>query len=858
MTQNVIQTSFAAGEVSPSLYARVDLSKYHVGLAYCRNFFVDVRGGATSRPGSMFVGQAYKSTTQVRLIPFQFSTQQTYALEFGDVYMRIISNGAYVLETAQSITAITDANPGVFTAAAHGYNNNDWVFLLVPTGPTQLNTITGIVQNVTTNTFTLTDLFGNNINTTGYPAYTSGATVARYYTVVSPFAAADLSLVKYFQSADIITLTHPSYPPYDLVRSGPTSWSFNAITFAAAVQPPNSLAVSASVTGHTTTYRYVVTSISSTGEESIASGSAGVNNSDTMSQNVAAHEVVTWGAPGSGPAPIQYNIYRQREVPGGAPDYSEAYGYVGYTLGTTFTDVNIAPDFTQTPPTHQNPFASSNYPGCGCYFQQRKCFGGPANNPETFYMSQPGNFTNMDTHNPVEDSDAITGTIASQQVNAIKHMVPMNSLIVLSQSGAWQVTGGTITAAITPSTITAQPQAYNGCSDVQPLIINYDILYVQAKGSIVRDLAYNFYVNVYTGSDLSTLSSHLFFGHQILEWCWQEEPWKTVWAIREDGQMLSLAYLKEQDVYGWAHHDTSGYFKSVCAVSEGQQNAVYYVVQRYVQGQWVQYIERAANRILNGNIENAWCVDAGLSYPLTYPSASLSMTANADGSPLAVGSTITFTASAAVFSGTSTDVGNIIRVSNGKAHITAAISTTQVTAVVDVITTTTLPAASGTWSCTTPVNKVSGLNHLIGRTVAILADGGVVASQPVDSTGSVTLQKAATCIVVGLPFQCQLQTLYLDVGTPTIQGKRKKIATVTLRLYETRGLKAGYSFPTVVEGKESYNTQPTGTPPVLITGDQRINITPQYNTGGQVSVQQDYPLPASVLGLIPEIVVGDT
>jgi|SRR5580704_4926453 hypothetical protein len=99
MTQGVIQASFAAGELSPALYGRVDLAKYKIGAATMRNFFVDYRGGASTRPGTMFIGQVKDSTYPVRLFPFQFSTISDYALEFGHLYMRIIQNGAYVTET---------------------------------------------------------------------------------------------------------------------------------------------------------------------------------------------------------------------------------------------------------------------------------------------------------------------------------------------------------------------------------------------------------------------------------------------------------------------------------------------------------------------------------------------------------------------------------------------------------------------------------------------------------------------------------------------------------------------------------------------------------------------------------------
>src|SRR5215210_7314766 len=171
---SVIQPSFAAGEISPSLYSRVDLAKYHSGAARLRNFFVDYRGGVSNRAGTRYVGRAKFDTKPVRLIQFQFSVIQAYILEFGHLYMRVIKEGGYVTEPNKTITGITKANPGVVTSAAHGYANGDTIFISGIVGMTQLNGFTGKVAGVTTNTFTLTTLDGTAVNTTTYSTYVSG------------------------------------------------------------------------------------------------------------------------------------------------------------------------------------------------------------------------------------------------------------------------------------------------------------------------------------------------------------------------------------------------------------------------------------------------------------------------------------------------------------------------------------------------------------------------------------------------------------------------------------------------------------------------------------------------------------
>src|ERR1017187_7525239 len=164
MSQNHIQPSFSAGELSPTLYSRVDFAKYHVGLARCRNFFVDYRGGISTRTGTMFVGRCRLDNLPVRLIDFEFSTTQQFVLQFGDKYMRVVKNGALVLNALKAISAVSLANPGVFTSAAHSYTNGTWVYLDTLGGMPSLNTLFGIVTATATNTFQLTDLNGNPIS----------------------------------------------------------------------------------------------------------------------------------------------------------------------------------------------------------------------------------------------------------------------------------------------------------------------------------------------------------------------------------------------------------------------------------------------------------------------------------------------------------------------------------------------------------------------------------------------------------------------------------------------------------------------------------------------------------------------
>src|SRR5215469_3677865 len=165
MSDPVVQASFNSGEWSPKLFSRVDMAKYRSGAALLLNYFVDYRGGASTRPGTKYILQCFESQFNVRLIPFQASFSVGYILEFGNNYIRFFNNGAPVLNAPTTISGVTRANPGSVTDTAHPYVPGDWVFISGVGGMTQLNGNYFIVGSTTTNTFNLKDLFGNNFDT---------------------------------------------------------------------------------------------------------------------------------------------------------------------------------------------------------------------------------------------------------------------------------------------------------------------------------------------------------------------------------------------------------------------------------------------------------------------------------------------------------------------------------------------------------------------------------------------------------------------------------------------------------------------------------------------------------------------
>jgi len=95
--KSTIQPSFTSGEIAPSLWGRLDVSRYYTGLKTCYNFIVRQFGGVSNRPGTQYSGDVSNHNVKHRNVPFQFSTEQAYALVFGNQKFRIIKDGGLVL-----------------------------------------------------------------------------------------------------------------------------------------------------------------------------------------------------------------------------------------------------------------------------------------------------------------------------------------------------------------------------------------------------------------------------------------------------------------------------------------------------------------------------------------------------------------------------------------------------------------------------------------------------------------------------------------------------------------------------------------------------------------------------------------
>lgn len=846
------QRSFAGGEISESLYTRVDLTKYATGARKLRNMMVLKHGGAANRSGTIFICEVKDSTKRVRLIPFIFNNDQTYMLEFGDQYMRVIRDSSQLTKTAQGITGITNANPAVLTySGSDTYSNGDHVFVSGIVGPigTYLNNRTFKVASVNTgaNTFQLQYLDGTNVNSTLMGAYTSGGTIAEIYEIATPYLEADLQSLQFVQSADVITIVHKNYPPAELARTGHTSWTLTNITFAPAIAAPGSPSNSGS--GGSVT-EWVITAIADENfEESLQSSATSTADTPTSGSPIT----VSWSAVTGA---SEYNVYKKT---------NGVYGLIGVAAGTSFIDTGITADATNTPPQARNPFAApGDYPGAVTYVQQRLGFADTENNPERAWLSRSGLFKNFTVSSPVQDDDAVTFTLAGRQVNEIKHMIDLDKMVVLTTGSEVSINGDD-SGIIKPTAINPKTQTYYGSGDLRPIIIGANALFVQARGSIVRDLNFLFESNGYRGNDLTIFASHLFDLYTLSDWDYQQTPNSIVWIVRDDGKIVALTYIPEQQILGWHQHDFGDDLaENVATIPEGNEDLPYFVVKRTINGTTKRYIERMSTRKIQ-DIRDAIFMDAALTYDGRNV-GSTTMTLSG-GVTWAYTEPLTLTASASFF--TSDDVGNSIFLYDADGNqLRCTIQAYTSATVVTVLANKTVPVAFRStalleWS--RAVDTLSGLWHLEGQEVSVLADA-FVAANPNNSSytvvtvtnGQITLDRAYAVIQVGLPYLSDLETLDIDTTQgETMMNKKKQLNAVGLYLEASRGVFAGNREPTdgtttgglyelKIRANESLND-----PVDLVTGYQEIGNKPDWNSNGRCFIRQIDPLPLTVLAAVP-------
>ena len=933
MAKLIIPT-FAKGEVSPELFGRVDVQAYGAGLSLAKNAIVHTFGGVSNRPGLKFVGPVKDHLASTpRLVRFQFNRNDSYILEFGNLYMRVIRNGGYVVTNPIGITSVARTTPVRIRIPSHGLSDGDEIAIEGIVGTTELNG----------NRFQITDVDGNRVDLfrqddqtsvsgAGMTQYVSGGTASKIFELTTPYTTAQLFELVFTQSADVITITHPDHPVRELARTADDNWSLSVAEFTSNIQRPQLDEVTVNTAGSEDTFRYFVTAVDlATGEESLSaigvatsgrtitaitqaspgvvttggaantilngfelelSGIVGMeelNGRRVFAGNVAAnsfelldidgqnidttnfgayvsggrYDLVSQRAENSADPPdntiswsdVQgaslYNIYRSKNE--GIP------GFIAATQTTSFTDTIGTPDSSRSPPTFRTPFADTdNYPAAVGFYEQRRVFGGRDNSPDTSEFSRIGAFSNFTKSLVVQDDDAITATLVSNEINEIKHYVHVTDLLVFTSGAEWRIyTNDQV--GFTPSSIRQSLQSTWGIGDLPPEVVGNTVLYVTPDNSNIRTLNYEIELQAFTGENLNVYSRHLLENYTITDWSHIVLPDIRFFMVRNDGALVTLSYDRSQDVSAFTTWETKGTFLATETLKGGgtaSEDSAFFVVERIVDGRTVKYVEVARDAPFD-DVRDCFFLDSGLTFDNPINITDVDQT-----NPVRVTSE-----SHNLVNGDEIDIADIIweKVDgengeqidpnhlNGK-RFTVANVTTNSFDLENIDGTSFSNYISGGVFRET-VTQVTGLHHLNDTTVKVLADGNVISNLTVNSFGQLTLPYPASRVHVGLPYVTELKTLRVE-SDPTIQGNKKKINSVRVRFFKSRNLFIGPDKDNLFEMKQR-EEEDYGEPIRLLTGDKEIYLSSDWNEDGEIFIRQNEPLPMTIVAVIPEMELSE-
>ena len=921
--QTILQPSFTGGELAPGLYGRVDLAVYSTSLAQCSNFIAQAYGGIRNRPGSRFVSSAKSPQTIARLIPFIYNADQAYVLEIGAIaggaqYMRVYSRGRQVvykdnipsgssagdpvellnlpwlpgdiadLKYTQSADVLTITHPGYPPMQILRYAHDQWgvkefEFRNGPFSPINTDTSMFVYASAPTGAVTLT------ASTPMFEPQHSGLLFkmiqkdyGKPWEVGVAVNANDIrrSEGNYYRALNSGTTgslrpTQSSGRWWDGSKTDAVEWEFLHPGFG--IVKLGDIA-SASTTADAT----VITRI----PDNIATGVTGgsvvatvENMTESGGQTLLAVDDTSLLPSATFACVANLRFYN---ASGGLVTFShevtatvlDATNVQLDVLWTVFSDLGFTTfangtlNFRSTndsTDTYQWAFGAwgdaLGYPACTTYFQQRHCFAGSTSYPQTVWFSRTNAYTDFGTSNPILDDDELELTLASSQIDRVRALVALDKLVMFTQGGNW-VTGSGQEDVVTPGNISAKLQNYFGSSNLAPLLVGNTVLYYGKAGTI-RDMAYEFTSDTYTGNDLSVRASHLFENKSIVDWAFQSSPFPIVWAVRSDGVLLGMTYLREQQVAGWHQHDLSGTVESVCVLNECGQDHVYLLVKRTINGSTYRSIEYLANRI--DDLYEQFFVDAGVTYDGRNVYGG---TVTVTGASFAAGAsvTLTYTPNSAqptlfVTGAPSTDINDqiVLQSSAGTLHRITITAVTSTTVATGTIQTTALPAdlqAAATDSWAFARDAFTGLTHLEGKTVAVYSDGAELAQRTVTS-GVVSLSGEPGFVVhIGLPITAKARTLRLTVPGqvgPAIE-QQKLVPQVRLLMENSRSCKVGQDedhLDTITLGSDR-NDIAGG----IQTGVAEKSISAAWAKAGQVQIKHTSPTALSILAVMPNLTMA--
>jgi len=736
--------SLNAGEFSPLVEGRIDLEQYRSALTLCENFIPIAQGALRNRPGTTYINTAKSSTLAdvTRLVSFVYSQDQSYVLEFGNLYFRVYRNRAY--------------------------NSTE---------------------------------------------------------VVTPWATADLPLLQFTQSADVLYVTHPNYPPYQIARTGHTSWTCTALTFDDGPflddNPDNTtIAVSGTLTkGGTVTltatpgyftanmvgglFRLWATNIDVSNFQPWEPGKS-YTTSDRVYHNGRIYANATGSTKTSGTIPPTHEEGSRWDGLGSTnckwTFESAFFGVVRVATYSSATSVTatVLQQLPFTLTSHASTrwaegawSAENGYPAAATFYQDRLWFGGTTYQPDTAWGSGVGDYPNFGAFNlsgQITSDLSITVTVASQQVNRIRWMrADGANLVIGTEASEFLIAPATTAEGLSQSNLRIMEQTNYGSSTVQPIRVGPTIIIVQRAGRQVRELTFSPQDDRYIAPDMTALATHITLAG-VAEMAYAPEPHDLVWVVLEDGGLRTLTYDRDQGVMGWARHtlggagDSSGnppFVESVTVIPspDGTRSDAWMCVRWWLNGALKRCIVYANfDRDVDGEIADSQFLDCAVTYDST---------------------------------------------------------------------------ATAT---------ITGLGHLNGVECRVIADGYV---HPVKtpSGGSITLDRTASVVHVGLFAPAKAETMRIEAGSAngTAQAKTKRFSKVRFRVYASTGGKYGPRARTSDQFRliDRVPSDLLTAAQALQSDDYEVSWPTGHEKPGRLYFEQDVALPFNMLAIFPIVDTKD-
>jgi hypothetical protein len=798
-----IQDTFVRGEISPRLHARASLDLYRAALSRCENFLTLPHGGIRKRGGTYFCAEVKDSSKATRLIPFIFSADQAYALEFGDLYIRVHAYGARVgtvevatpyleadlfdLQFVQSADQmwITHKNhlPQVLTRTAHTtWTLAEFVFLDGPYD--DINT------SATTLTPAETGAVHPDMTSDTLPTGTAASSAGTAYLAFDRDNGTDLNFgtttgnVSY-DFAGTATKVCDAYWIRAVGGRGPAAWDFQGLDGTSWISLDSRTAEPGWSRGEVRFYEFQNATAYQSYRLDIS-----VSEDDA---NIRIGEM-GWHEDGDTQTPFDLTASSIVGINDGTGFQTSDVGRTIRLLGSdavwrwaritsrssaTVVKVRLyghaLPNLSPIARWRLGTFVPGKYVQSGSLYEERLAF----SRKFSVYASATGDFENFATGE--KDDDALEFVQAGGgQANDITWIAESDgALIIGTLGGIRALSGSGIDEALTPSSFKNRRSRTFGCAPLRPVDAGQSFLFVTRSRKSIAELTQSA-TGKFTSEDVGQVSEHI-PKQGVVELAFQTDPDPLLWFPLDNGELGGYTHQPSQEVRGMHRHRIAGSFSGSdwgivesAVVTPGQDgnDDLWLIVKRTIGGATRRYIEVKTVPFEYGEVADAFEVDCGLTY-------------------------------------------------------------------------------SGVATAT-----VTGLTHLNGETVDALADGIVYHGLTV-AAGAVSLPGGATAAKwqVGLPYEAGADTLELDVGgrDGSIVGRRKKVAKVILSLFETdttglkitsmqRGRWEPVRIPSVVTPDSAAN---------LFTGNVEVPIDDSWEGQGRVRIRHTNPTPCTIRAFTP-------